>query len=202
MQSRHAFAIVLGLAMILWGLWPAFGAPPRVWVTAITGDLTPTHAELFGLGLEAAKKAGVTELHVFIDSPGGAMAAGFAIGRALKTSGIRSRCVVTGEAASAAFLVLQACDRRVATKHAVLATHQPYLMLPLAPGAAACFVNVETLVEAAHHLAATVAVHNGLVAARLGLSLAAYGAKVAEGRVWLMTPAEALAARAVDEVLP
>lgn len=72
-----------------------------------------------------AKEAGCTELTIRINSCGGYCYDGLAMADALRTSGMRTRGVVTGTAQSMASYLLECCDVREANANATIMFHQP-----------------------------------------------------------------------------
>lgn len=79
--------------------------------------------------LETEAKHHAKAVVLEIDSPGGYVNDGFELALAIESSPTLVVCVVDGEAASAAFFVLQSCDERVMTKRSRLMTHEPYWVL-------------------------------------------------------------------------
>lgn len=143
-----------------------------------------------------ARKAGAHTLVVTIDSPGGDAGEAISLYRALRDSGLRTRCEVRGLAASGAFLALQGCDVRLMSKGARLATHRPiaYIRGPMS-------ISVELAKQMSDELTSKSAVVDGLIAARLGMTLDAYRVLVANGGIWTMDLEAALRMHAIDGAL-
>jgi len=143
--------------------------------------------------LSAAKDRGDKSVVLRINSPGGSVFAGFAIVHAIEELGIPVHCTVDGMAASAAFVVLQACSTRTASKRSMLMIHKASARGEFGGGEdefrnTADFLRVINAAMVAH------------CAGRMGMTDADFDAKIAGAREWWLTPSEALAARALDTV--
>lgn len=147
-----------------------------------------------------AHRAGARRLEVVIDSQGGDAAEGLALVLALRGAhalGLVVGCTVERQAASTAFLALQGCDVRRARAQAILGMHNPVFTVPHPVS-----LTVEEVQRAAAVLAAIADASAGIVAGRLGLTVESYRQRVAGGEVWIMTAPQALAAHAIDRVVP
>lgn len=143
-----------------------------------------------------AHKGGAKRILVIIDSRGGQAQAALSLYEAIRSSPLPTRCEVRGNAFSGAFLVLQSCSFRVATAESQLSTHRPSAVIP-----GPMLLTVEAAAETARELAEVANAMDGLIAKRLRMSLASYRVKVA-GVDWDMAAAAALAANAIDAVIP
>jgi len=163
----------------------------RVATYHIVGPIYRVHAA--HLQEWMGRQRGVTRIDIEIDSPGGMMDAGLAMGATIVKSSVPVRCVVRGTAASAAFFVLQHCRERIATKGAQLMTHEPRQ-------ATSGTMTRQELAAAAAELTLMARVWNSILAVRMGLPLAEYESHVDKGQDWRMTPAEALKVGALDRI--
>lgn len=77
------------------------------------------------LTLESAEKAGSSVYVLELNTPGGGVAVGFELAKAIENAAVPVVCVVDGRAASMGFYILQACPLRVMTRRSVLMTHEP-----------------------------------------------------------------------------
>jgi ATP-dependent protease ClpP protease subunit len=93
----------------------------------ITGRIDPDIvSEAYVIDFIAgAKAAGFDGILLRIDSPGGDLAEGLAIHRAVRESGLPSTALIEGVCDSCATLVALACDRVLARPHATLLIHEP-----------------------------------------------------------------------------
>lgn len=207
---------LLALFLVLLPVSVNAETPKPVSVFVIEGEVTQNTAVGFHFFLDAARSAN-SDLAIIIDSPGGDADAGLDMYNALRKSGLRSKCVVPRFAASAAFLILQGCDVRLAVAGAQLVTHRAKQVtvmrgeLKETDGQLAA-IQVELTPEELQELTAKIMQANAhliklalefdsIIAARMGLSLGEYLKKVSDGKAWEMTAAEAAAAHAVDGVL-
>jgi ATP-dependent protease ClpP protease subunit len=75
----------------------------------------------------------MSELNIVIDSPGGSVLAGMQLMnrmKALQSRGTKLSCYVSGIAASMAFQILTACDKRIVLKKSSLLWHRARVVLP------------------------------------------------------------------------
>ncbi len=197
MQRMERLLVACLVGMALYGMRPACAVPkPAIPYYAISGDIeafTPTYFKRF---LDGAEASGAKEVHIDIQSPGGNAEAALQMFTDLRASGLHSVCTVYEMAASGAFLVLQACSVRIAMPESQLVTHRVYATVP-SPR-----ITVEDAIKMASELGALALRMDILIAQRLGMSRSSYAEKVKDGENWEMTPEEALAAHAVDIVLP
>lgn len=128
-----------------------------------------------------------------IDSPGGGAVASHQIGRSLERSPVPVTCVVDGEAASGALLVLQSCRVRLMTRRSALMAHEIGYSVttsghPNDWQAVADMARVENeaVVEA--------------YVARTGIGAAEMARRIDGGRQWWFDWREAVARRVVDRV--
>lgn len=155
-------------------------------------------------GKEAAKleelirwavRGGAKELVIDIDSDGGDAEEGIKIYRAIKASPIPTRCTVHGQAASAAALLLQACQIRVMTKDSRIAIHNPFTRLPIS-----MMISVEQAKLISDELTTLANVYAGLTAARLHMPLEMFQSRISNGAMWILDANDALKAGAIDAV--
>ncbi len=152
---------------------------------------------------EAAKLQ--ANVNVYISSPGGNAVAGLAIYEALKEYPGHVTCTVGPLAASAAFLILQACDYRIADARSALLTHRlsittsgedPNRLTP-----EEFLIDSIERMKAAQYAIALARELDTIIAQRLKLSIVEYLKRV-DGKDWEMTAEEALKANAIDEIRP
>lgn len=160
------------------------------------GDIVPGVAEKIAHAVDDAFKSH-RALTVEIDSPGGDADEGIAIYKALRAAKVPTACLVTGEAASAAFLVLEGCGSRRMTNTSRLMTHHPFGVIMQAP----VIVTPERARSMYESLQKTADFYDRAISSRLGMSLEKYQEKVANGAVWEMNSDQAFAADAVDIVV-
>lgn len=111
---------------------------------------------------------------------------------AFKKQGVTIQCVVDSKAMSMGFVILQGlCDERLITKRSTLLSHN---------GSTSTRGTVEQVIEDAQFLAALNESMASVCAERLGMDLAAYKAKIADG-AWTMAWQEAMDVNAVDDVV-
>lgn len=194
-------------------------APPQgTSVFVVQGDITALTGAAFAAMMAAAESA-KTDVVVYISSPGGQVDAALDIYNLLHNSKLKSTCVVLDQASSSAFLILQGCKARWAAPGATMVAHQVRTPVQgqgrLAPDQppgdyAAIYelMNEAMLTEVVTTLQVSLAKHktaaaalDAAIAARLGLTLIQYRARIADGKEWRLTSTTALAAHAIDGVL-
>lgn len=89
----------------------------------LVGDITGQLQEKITSGILYLNTLNDEPIELLIDSCGGGVDAGLLICDAIKNSKASVRGIVTGFAHSMAFFILQACDKRLAYKHAKLMIH-------------------------------------------------------------------------------
>jgi ATP-dependent protease ClpP protease subunit len=159
----------------------------------LTGEITEESAKAFSMKLVAAILA--QSIRVHIDSPGGLSNASRLIVSVMSEiqSATPIECVVDGMAASAAFLILQACPVRVARPCSRLITHEPYIE-------AAEFTATRTELRALlTELDASVMDYAKHCIARSKMSMKDFLAKI-QDRDWEPPPGEALKLGFLDRV--
>lgn len=140
------------------------------------------------------------EVRVVINSPGGNVSAAegitnvFMFGRA---NGIKVRCMVDGEASSAAFWILEACGERMATPKSRFMAHSPYIV---ATGQIVLTIPLleeflEELIQDDRQLAAVVAPRLGMTPDSFRLKLRAAGIQG-----WRFGAIEAISLHAIDSI--
>jgi ATP-dependent protease ClpP protease subunit len=122
------------------------------------------------------------------------MISGLGIVAALRSSRAPTRCTVDGMAASMAAVVLEACSIREAKSYSVILFHEARVM-PSGPMRRADLQEQADTLGALNHAMALI------VAPRLHMDVAVFAARIAAGD-WAMAADQALAARAIDTVLP
>jgi ATP-dependent Clp protease protease subunit len=143
--------------------------------------------------VKKAKDEKAPEIVIHINSPRGSILSGLDIISTLRLGKIPTRCVVEGVAASMAAVIFEACDKRQVQPYAVLLFHEG--LVPMTGGRVRELNGMVNGLKAMNHAIAV------LVSKRLGMTVAEYEEKVAQGDWWL-TSDTIMAARAADEVLP
>lgn len=194
---RWAVTVVpaLTLAAFAPAAFPEDGGGSAVYV--LSGDLQVGEAARVRELARWAQAGGARELVVVLDSEGGVAQEGLALFSALRSAPLPTRCIVQGAAASAAFVALQGCRLRQARRAAVLATHNPMIVFPLA----GTTISVEKAQAASARISALAEAFAQAVAPRMGLTTAEYRKRIANGEVWQMTALEAVKAGALDSVI-
>lgn len=192
----------LGVLALLWNVScyasPAFGQNPAAKVGAsivrIEGPITRDTS----LAVLTAASTIPKTLNVIIDSPGGESEAALIIVKtfeALRKQGGRVNCIVTQQAMSAAFVVLQACSLRIGMKNSAFMIHEPMIVYR---GPTPVVIKLKTLKMMTHSLQDDADSISVIVAPRLGLTTEQYAVKVADD--WNMTATEALQNHAIDRI--
>jgi membrane-bound ClpP family serine protease len=117
---------------------------PNVATFVVWNTMTRTTLAGFNWFLREAHRRDA-ELQIYISSPGGDAEVGLAMYEALETYPHKVTCTVGPLAASAAFLILQACDRRIADPRSILLTHRVSVSLGDGPPADARLTPEELL---------------------------------------------------------
>lgn len=125
--------------------------------------------------------------YLFLDSPGGKVLDGRRLVTFLQATDRNIVCVAQ-TAISMAYVILQACPTRVMTNHGILMSHQ------IAGGAQGSLNDMKAAVAFAQKLAD---MYDNLIAARMGLTLEAYRAKI-NPEFWMVGIKEGLDNKAVD----
>lgn len=175
---------------------PPDAGPPPPLVVSIVGEVDESDPQLIRALLVQTEAHHGDRAVVLLDTPGGLAQAAHEVARLMdqaRRHGIRVDCVVDGQADSAGFYILQACHRRFMTKRSVLATHRPSVVGEVKPEEQA---NVDRQIEARSRAFAE---H---CAARLTVTFEEYQARTAGNQEWWLAWPEALAAGAVDRVVP
>ncbi len=158
---------------------------------ALVGDIDGQSTVLFKLLTEHDG----TPLSIEINSPGGSADEGILIHRMFLAAKTPTICVVKDWAASAAFVILQGCTRRIMHHGAKLLTHNPFAVITR-PAA----LSPEEIQQFALDLKETADTMRDIVAVRMGMDPAAYAAKIRNG-AWIMGPDEAIEVNAIDVVI-
>lgn len=172
--------------------------PPLTPVTAmprpfVLGPVNPVSFMMLADYLDNAGKANAAAVTIHINSPGGSVISALAIMQAIENAGRPVHCIVDGMAASAAFVILQACTTRVGSKRSLLMIHEASVSGEIGGGVNE-FINV---IEFLRVINATMVTH---CAARMGLSEAAFAEKISGGKEYWLTAKEALTAHALDSI--
>lgn len=125
--------------------------------------------------------------YIFLDSPGGSVFAGRRLVSFLQTTDRNITCVAH-TAISMAFVILQACPTRLMTNHGVLMSHQ------ISSNAKGSLNEMKAALILTQKLAD---LYDNMMAARMGLSLEAYRAKI-NPEFWMIGIQDGLSNRAVD----
>lgn len=173
----------------------AFGKPAKDEIVLngknaiiVKGEVTGAMASKFVVEL-AQRSEGVNPILVFIDSPGGSVMAMTTMVEAIKAHPLPVHCLAAG-AASAAFVLLQACDHRMALPNAVIMQHNAtYSVEGTAP-------QVKTFVRFIDDIVRST---DAAQAKRIGLTYEQFREKVQSD--WWMTGVEAVGNKVVDEVV-
>jgi ATP-dependent protease ClpP protease subunit len=138
---RDRFETVCGYATFIIIVWTiiafissfAHTAPrkPVIGIHKLYGAIDQNTYVDFKDAVQRAEKAGLGELKVHIDSPGGWLDPAEAVIRLMDKSKLRFKCTVDNMAASAAFLIFVNCDDRLAKKTSRLMWHQIRTSIPV-----------------------------------------------------------------------
>lgn len=124
---KHFRILILCTAALSLSFVRGAAAADNVRQIKISGTIdSPTVAQVID-----AMSGKVTELQVEIDSPGGMVGSTKGIIEVFKFLGehkVKIRCLVTGNASSAAFVILESCTERLATSKATMMMHEPFLV--------------------------------------------------------------------------
>ncbi len=129
---------------------------------------------------------------VEINSPGGSVMAALAIQKAVESQG-QVTCVVDGMAASAAAVTLQSCQTRLATDRSIIMFHTAAIQ---------CEGHEQQMLNCAAILKALDEGMTAHAAARMGMSVADFAARIAGDREWWLSGPAAVEAHAVDALTP
>lgn len=167
-------------------------APNDVAVIYLNTPIEYEHSVVFEVLMETAQ-LGHEHIVVNVDSYGGSLRSAQAIGSAILESRVPVTCVVENLAASAAFIVLQSCPRRVISPNARLLIHEARYRYPHGP-------------MSIHEQASRMFEQHELNQALAKLQCFRMNISVDEchdrywGRDWVLSPTEALELRAVDRI--
>ncbi len=158
------------------------------------GDVMPEPLAEAYMRFRQMAAAGVKNVTLRIDSPGGSIFAGNRFIKAMedvkKTNGITVMCVVDGMAYSMGAVILESplCDRRLATVRSTILFHN---------GSTGASGTAEDLKQATEFLEALNQSLALQISARLGMTLEAYRARIAHTN-WVMACPEALLSNVID----
>lgn len=155
------------------------------------GEIDELSTSRLGEFLASQKQNGLKAVTIYINSPGGQVFAGMDMVRRMEDSGLQTRCVVDGLAASMAFYMLQGCDKREMTKRSILMAHEPSGTVG-GPG-----WEHENAARFLRALAHAMAEH---CAARMKVSVDEYEQRISGGREWYFSIKDALGFGAIDAV--
>lgn len=144
--------------------------------------------------IKKANEAKVDVVVLEIDSPGGSIAWGMDLARAIEDSEVPVHCVADGTAASMAYAVLQSCKERVMTRRTILMMHEASIsaQLSIQPQ------DAETLRQVLQ--AITDALYE-MYGARMKVSISEIRRRTAGGKEWWLTHRDALRFGAADCVV-
>lgn len=185
-------ALTVLLMMVLLLPFTCVAADPVVYRISLTGSITPATVTATIKALEEVAKKKPNGIVLEINSGGGDYDSGFLLSKAIERTPIPVTCIVDGDAASMAFFILQSCDKRVATPRSVLMIHEVSWTGAVKTSgidSVAGFIRTQNEAMLAH------------CAAKLKISKDAL-AKAITGKDWFLTPDEALAIGAIDEIVP
>jgi len=128
-------------------------------------------------------------VYLFIDSPGGSVFDGLELVNVIAGSKVTVTCV-TSQAISMAFVILQACDERLALPSAHIMQHV---------GSVQIGGKINEVVSFLNHILAVTKEMNQMQASRIGITLKEFEDKIAND--WWLTANEALKANVVDEIV-
>jgi ATP-dependent protease ClpP protease subunit len=167
---------------------------PCIPVGAMVGPINAEMADGLEKFLASAKKSKAVAVVIGIASPGGDFMASKRIFDTIKASPVPVHCYVQGMAASGAFWALQACTTRNVDPKAVLMAHTPRATFhgTVVVNKAAAYFLLEQLISREAQM-----VHD--LAPRMEMEESAMIQKFNEGD-WVMTPEEAVAAKAIDSI--
>ncbi len=143
--------------------------------------------------LDAIKARGDKFASLIINSPGGSVFDGMELIRHIEGLGIPVHCHVDGSAMSMGFAILQACTTRTATLRSMLMAHEPAVS-GMMSGKETGFRNI------AEFLRVIRVAMSEMCAARMGMTVEAFTAKIDGDKEWWLSAREALAAHAVDSL--
>lgn len=144
--------------------------------------------------LAQAQAAGVDAIVLEIDTPGGEVAEGFTIVKAIEETRVPIVCVVDGQADSMGFYITQSCSVRVMTARSRLMTHEPSMGAEVSGHP----IQWRNAFEHLKALADAMAVYES---ARMKISLEEFKKRIADGTDWWMGSVEAKSVGAVDCVV-
>ena len=142
-----------------------------------------------------ATSPGISELDVYIDSPGGRLdAADDIIGdiNVLRAAGVKVRCVVLNKAMSAAAMILETCSERVARPGSEIMFHEPTAMVSGQMTIRGAKSLAQSLIESLDDMIK-------IVAPRAGLTPAQFGAMI-DGTELRLSAEDALRLHFIDSV--
>lgn len=159
----------------------------------VNGDMAVRLGEFF----KSWDNADTQNIVIRINSPGGSAASAFKIHDIIKNAELNHKvsCIVDGQAASAAFFILQTCTFRYATYMSSLVTHEAYVVLE-----GTNVIKQSDLIEMLGQLKSIGNTFDKVIADKMGLKITDYQKKIA-GTDWTMNAEDALAARAVDDAV-
>lgn len=161
------------------------------------GDIQPIPLEAVGEKFEQLALAGEREVTLRFDSYGGSYVYGERWGRMMedvkKLHGIKVTCIVDGEAASMAAVLLESpvCDRRLATNRSTILFHNCNVMPKATPEEAKIARTFFPAFDTG--MAIT-------VSERLGMKVDEYRKRI-DGKDWILSIPEALQLNVIDGVV-
>ena len=167
---------------------------PCAAIGTLKGEIDPSSALSLADFYNRAQKSKVDAAILVIDSPGGHFTSAGAMIRIIESAPFPTFCVVNGQAASAAFWLLQACKDRAATPSSLLMIHEAALYQEFGPCQK---MTARQLEKHASELRAMDAVIARYVAPRMGLKMDFYVSKTQDSD-WDMDVTAGLKFHAID----
>lgn len=191
---RSLFAVVLVASSCFAGFPTSNLVAPAVKME-FTGPVNSQSAGALIMAIESlnARVEPPSAIYLEINSPGGGIDSGFLVSKAIEQSKVPVVCIVDGMAASMAFYILQSCHVRAMTPRSIIMIHRSKI--------GADMVGQADIFSIAGELAAR---DQGIIehiAARMKTPKSEISSKIAQGD-WWMSAESALAAGAVDIILP
>lgn len=168
--------------------------PQNIAFIQFESEVNKRSADATVAAIDEANQAGVSDIVILLNTPGGEVFEGKRISKAIEGSKSRVVCVVDGMAASMGMYILQSCDIRVMTKTSLLMAHQPSIRS--APGGVS--EDFASLAEYLRVMNVSLAEH---IAARMTVSADELIERTRGSREWWFDWKTALQFGAVDKVV-
>jgi ATP-dependent protease ClpP protease subunit len=167
---------------------------PCVLAVAMTGKIGDDTAAGAADLLDEIEEQKPDAIALLINSGGGSYTSSRIIVDIIKSIKIPVHCYVNEMAASGAFWILQVCTTRTSEPHAILMTHEAYVIFPKDT-----VFKRKKMLDFAKDLGAMSKIMELDIAKRMGMTLEALAAKLEEGD-WMMDPGQAVKAHAIDSI--